>query len=92
MELKTPLHLAGALGNVRLCELLLAHAADVELIDEDSNTPLHIASENDNVEAAKLLLDYGSNINSRGSEQQTPLHAALLSVFNSARTAKLLVE
>jgi ankyrin repeat protein len=69
------LHVAAALEDPALAELLLDRKASVDAFYEVSGTPLHVAAENDNAAVATLLIARGADVNARG-HSGTPLHVA----------------
>jgi len=59
----TPLHIAAGSGDTAIVELLLAHGANPNALDEGDNaSPLHHAAERGRLDVVKLLVEAGSNI------------------------------
>lgn len=59
---RSALHLAALHGQVEAVQFLLAHGADVDLQDSESETPLHNAAFAANLTIMKLLLDSGADV------------------------------
>ncbi|XP_026492772.2 uncharacterized protein LOC113398321 [Vanessa tameamea] len=57
----TPLHVASAMGHVRIARLLLQYGANVSAAAQGGIRPLHEACENFHVEIIRLLLAYGAD-------------------------------
>ena len=53
----TPLHYAAAIGNVKICQLLLSQGAGINHTDLNGYTPLAYAARKGNGEVVRLLLD-----------------------------------
>ncbi|GBP10818.1 hypothetical protein EVAR_72789_1 [Eumeta japonica] len=53
---------------------LLAHDADIDVVDKDGNTPLHIAIEQKLVPIVQCLVVFGCDINFKNKNGQTPRH------------------
>lgn len=52
----TGLHWAAKMNNIRMCQLLLSHGADIASLDLIGRTPLYHAATNGNVQSVQLLL------------------------------------
>ncbi|NET90538.1 MAG: hypothetical protein F6K45_20995 [Kamptonema sp. SIO1D9] len=78
----SPLHIASIdnRGKVsqNICEILIAHGADINSKDKSGETPLHWAAKTGNQAIVELLINYGSDVNALNFSNQTPL-------FESAR-------
>jgi len=90
-NVKSPLHLAAANGNVNEVKRLLYDCADVNAKDKTGNIPLHIAASHKQAEIVKLFLDAGVDINVWTNEfsPKTPLHIA--AEHGSLEVAKVLI-
>ncbi len=55
----TPLHLAAAIGEKTILELLLAHNAEINARNMEKKTPLHCALENGHTLIGAILIDHG---------------------------------
>jgi ankyrin repeat protein len=68
----TPLHIASRTKNRHIAEILLAHGAVVDILDEN-RTPLHVAAAFGSLDVAELLLKHGANPNARDNDLFTPM-------------------
>ncbi len=81
----TPLHVAAALGEAAIAELLIQHAAHVDALGHSGQTPLHVAAKEGRVAVADVLLRHGADVNATCKrtwddeylESETPLHVAV---------------
>lgn len=74
----TPLHSAAAARQVEIARVLIAHGANVNATQAESEfTPLHEAALNGDLEFARLLLEHGANVNAKMKDGKTPLGFAL---------------
>ncbi|XP_065334671.1 putative ankyrin repeat protein RF_0381 [Cloeon dipterum] len=91
---RTPLHLAAAVADVRICEWLLKEGASVTaMCGVYGGTALHHMAMNSSEGAEKLvdlLLSHGADIEARTLARETPLQVALLQ--GNLRTAKRLIQ
>ncbi|CAB3384235.1 Hypothetical predicted protein [Cloeon dipterum] len=91
---RTPLHLAAAVADVRICEWLLKEGASVTaMCGVYGGTALHHMAMNDSEGAENLVdlfLSRGADIEARTSARETPLQVALLQ--GNLRTAKRLIQ
>ncbi|KAF8544359.1 ankyrin repeat protein [Trichophaea hybrida] len=85
----TTLHLAAKYGSLPLFQLLLEHAADIELVDQRGRTPLHIATMHGKADVIQLLLQYGADATVKDKSGRTPLHWAR--ALPAARSIALLL-
>ena len=70
----TALHLATALGNTEIVQVLIDGGANLEAQGEPAGShPLHLAAQNNESEIAQLLIKHGATINSRNNGDKTPL-------------------
>ncbi|KAJ1984028.1 hypothetical protein H4R33_004523 [Dimargaris cristalligena] len=69
----TPLHAAVSYNHLYLVEYLLAHNANVNITDNDSDTPLHVC---ETVECAIFLVNRRADINHQNSEGLKPHESA----------------
>ncbi|XP_050295837.1 centaurin-gamma-1A isoform X2 [Anthonomus grandis grandis] len=60
-DLRTPLHLACAMGNLAVAQLLIWHRADVKAVDQDGRTCLAYAKAAASIAAAKCQASKGSS-------------------------------
>ena len=68
----TPLHHA-AQHNPSMVATLIAHKANVHLVDKDGWSPLHLAAMKNHVVAINALLKGGANVDQLNKAQQSPL-------------------
>jgi ankyrin repeat protein len=92
---RTALHLAAALGDEVMVELLLRHMVNADTQDEFGHTALHAAADQGHQTVVKLLLGRGANVNARahgwnGPDDQTALHRA--SAAGHTALVKLLID
>jgi ankyrin repeat protein len=76
---RTPLYLASHRGNLVAIESLLAHGADIDVLNNQGSTALHglcKRAKPDARKAAKMLLDHGADINATNKYGETPLYLA----------------
>lgn len=72
---RTPLHLA-ARHNPCMVATLIAHKANVHLVNKYGSSPLHYAAIHNHVEAINALVEAGANVNQLDKDQQSPLYWA----------------
>lgn len=91
-SMRTPLHLAAALGRSRILELLATSDAysNVNPKDSDMLTPLHLACRYNHIEAVEVLVAFNADVNARSRLNVTPLHVC--AAFNSYDCARLLLN
>jgi len=71
---ETPLHIAAALGYVKILELLVKNGgAWLEVEDEVGDTPLHFAVREGQVEAIECLLNLGADPGHSNEDDETPI-------------------
>jgi ankyrin len=94
--LRSPLHLAEYIGELKVAQMLLDHKPDINSQDKDGRTPLHILSEcrtNDEgnvLNHTLLLLELGADVNKRDNDNETPLHLAIRRAW--FKFARILLE
>jgi len=71
----TPLHLACIKGKYREAEILIAHGADVDRLNQANRTSLHIACAKGNQALVRLLVTKTKKINLLDT-RDAPLHLA----------------
>ncbi|PKK89064.1 MAG: hypothetical protein CVV64_16080 [Candidatus Wallbacteria bacterium HGW-Wallbacteria-1] len=77
-NLCTPLHLAAAMQNVKLTEILLKAGGNLNAPDKSGATPLHYSAARGRRSFLNSLLVHGADMNSgAGTSSGTPLHAAV---------------
>mmetsp|Transcript_43521 Transcript_43521/g.137679 ORF Transcript_43521/g.137679 Transcript_43521/m.137679 type:complete len:601 (-) Transcript_43521:1548-3350(-) len=74
--LSTPLHQAIFFGNHLVLARLLAHNANIKMVDEYGATPLHHAAARGDSQAVLTLLDSGASLEAKTSMGFTALHLA----------------
>lgn len=76
----SPLHIAstGTRGQAcpDICEILIAHGAEIDSQDTNGATPLHWAATVGNKMILELLIRYGANVNALDVSNKTPLFEA----------------
>ncbi|EAX93842.1 ankyrin repeat protein, putative [Trichomonas vaginalis G3] len=77
-------------NNVKLCQYLISHGADVNAKDQNGRTVLHSATWFNKKEIAELLILNGADINAKYYDEETPLHKAVS--FNNREIAELLIS
>ena len=90
---ETPLHYATRYRRPKLVQLLLAHGADAQAVDNRGRNPLHQMSPFDHKEdpqdvlrVTQLLLEQGVDINLLDENHETPLHiASSIGLFETIR-------
>lgn len=76
---ETALHLASALGNTKMVQLLLEHAAFVNHPDHVGDTPLHVAVREERIPVIQCLAQQEHvNINACNDDHETPLDLAMM--------------
>lgn len=82
------LHIAAALRQVKVAELLIAHGADIGARNQTGDDPLvfalYIYSGGDLLAMVKLLLDHGADANSYNGRGWGPLHALAMNSTGQA--------
>eukprot|EP00164_Ancoracysta_twista_P004619 GFYU01006238.1.p1 GENE.GFYU01006238.1~~GFYU01006238.1.p1 ORF type:complete len:367 (-),score=36.25 GFYU01006238.1:178-1278(-) len=75
---ETPLHVAAAVGNLRVLRYILLHPTfgQVDPTDIVGHTPLHIAAELGHIDIAEYLITKGADVERRDLMGCTPLHTA----------------
>ncbi len=73
---ETPLHLAAAIGNPEIINLLVELGSDVNATNEFMRTPMHYAAAKGNLDAIKALHKAKANIQAVDIRGSTPLHDA----------------
>lgn len=74
---RRPLHMAARKGYTDICDVLLAHGADLEVRTIHGCTPLYFAVLSAQVEVVEVLADgYCANVNSVDVGDLSPLHIA----------------
>jgi uncharacterized protein len=76
--------------NKERVQKLLAHGADLHMVDADGDTALHGAAQSGNVEIMRLLLDKGADPNAKNKVGGTPLMWA--AVYGNDDAARLLLS
>ncbi|UXI23284.1 uncharacterized protein NH340_JMT09227 [Sarcoptes scabiei] len=90
-ELKTPLHLAAALGRTEILRLLIdTKCFNLNCRDVSSVTPIHRACRNDHDQCLQLLIDSKADVNARTRHHLTPLH--ICAIFGSIKCARILIK
>ncbi|WPH04177.1 isoform 2 of ankyrin-3 [Acrodontium crateriforme] len=73
---RTPLHWAATNGHTAVCELLLAHGADLDARSVSQRTPIMEAGIANHLPAVEMLLSKGADVNTRTYYGWTLLHTA----------------
>ena len=89
---KTPLHIAAAFGDTKMCRLLLSHGAALNNRDNNHRTPLHLCAANGHKICLSFLLDHegDSYLDMPDLHGNTALHGAAENGHYAC--AKLLLE
>ena len=61
---------ASALGNTAICEVLLAHDANIELVNSDGVSALMYAATYGHLEVCKLLIEHGAPIDQHDNRME----------------------
>ena len=77
---------AGGAKSLELCQLLVAHGANITARAKDGLTPLHRAVSSAELELAKYFLDQGADINAALEHGQSVLHSACHLAMEDAKT------
>lgn len=88
-EGETLLHLAAALNDIKLADVLLKHGARVDAVSRATATPLLRAAEYDHLDMLRLLLSHGAAPDTRNDIGRTALHFSVLR-SNSEAVSELL--
>ncbi|KAH7150770.1 ankyrin repeat-containing domain protein [Fusarium sp. MPI-SDFR-AT-0072] len=72
----SPLHIASAMGHLKVVKTLIAYGANVDEVDAAGYSPIHYATRNNHTAIVVLLLENGADIHSRDPEGCTPLFRA----------------
>jgi uncharacterized protein len=83
-----PLSVACAVGNLRICELLIEHGANIEAVDETIGTPLLIAVDCQHPSIVRLLVNKGANIYAKDKAGNTPISVSRAHEGGDAREIK----
>lgn len=85
----TLMHLAAAIGDIRVLNVLVGYEVDVNISDNENSTPLHQAACFGRNDFVKKLLSAGAKVNVSDKMGSSPLHLA--SQYNNAEVAKTLL-
>ena len=85
-EGKTPVHLAIEHENAFALSLLIAHGADLSLVDGDGNAPLHIACQHCDFGTVMVLLSKGADVLAVDGDGKTPLWLLCENVHDTTET------
>ncbi|RTE68745.1 hypothetical protein BHE90_016875, partial [Fusarium euwallaceae] len=72
----SPLHIAAAMGHLKVAKTLITYGANVNEVDAAGFTPIHYATRNNRTAMVLLLLENGADIYSLDPEGCTPLYRA----------------
>lgn len=61
---------ASALGNTAICEVLLEHDANIELVNSDGVSALMYAATYGHLEVCKLLIEHGAPIDQHDNRME----------------------
>lgn len=86
----TVLMFAAREGNLRIAEVLVENAADINAKGREGETALTISAEGGHVEVAKVLLTKGANVNARTDHGNTALMYS--AQYGHPRFVKLLLD
>lgn len=73
---RTPLFMAGEMGDVEVVKMLLSHGAKLNLTDQFGMTPLNVVCNRNNSEIARLFIEAGAGVNMADKNGNLPLHYA----------------
>ena len=76
VQFGSPLYWAAHFGKSKVCEVLIAEAADVNALGGPDQTPLNAAIAEGHDEVVKLLIRSGAELEPRDSHWQSPLQCA----------------
>lgn len=62
LKKQTPLHLAAAAGQLKVCTLLLELGASIDASDDQGQKPIHVAAQNNFPEVVKLFLQQRASL------------------------------
>lgn len=77
-DLKGPIHLAAARGDLEAISELCKNSTDANLQTKEGFTPLHYAALSGNVKAMELLIQKGASIDLLSNERMSALHMAAI--------------
>ena len=66
----TPLHIAAIHNQLRICQKLIKHNANIRCCDQNLATPLHYACTEGNVELVAELIATATKANKRGDDNE----------------------
>lgn len=74
---ESPLHLAAALKNTNIADMLISHGAKINAQNQSGETPLRIATYWGNADMIEFLIEKGADINIKDNKGRTPLKLAI---------------
>ena len=75
---RTLLHKAAEIGDYRICQLLIDHAADVNKQDARKQTPLWFAAKEGYGDICNVLIQNGAFVDTKDIAEETPLWIAAI--------------